>query len=252
MSKQYSDSPEAPDIESSTADYATRFAGDSGKWFLKMQDRGTKKLINKLMGGRPFSVLDVGGGHGQNVQVLRQMGADITVVGSTEACSTLLQDDIEKGHIKFVTGNLKQLPFADAEFDVVISYRIMAHIDDCDLLAKELCRVASKLVLVDYSSTRSVNVISDLLYVFKKSLEKNTRKFRLHSPAEMRQSFKAAGAYAFSSFSQYFFPMALHRALAKPGLSKLLEAVARAFGLTHFFGSPVIGAYLVNKDLKDE
>ena len=52
---------ETPDIETSSDDYARRFAGPAGQFFLKIQE----KAFERVLQGRPIcSVLDVGGGHG--------------------------------------------------------------------------------------------------------------------------------------------------------------------------------------------
>jgi hypothetical protein len=43
---------------------------------------------------------------------------------------------------------------------------------------------------------------------------------------------------------QFVWPMALHRALASPELSRTIESVARALLLRRFFGSPVIAKFV--------
>ena len=54
---------EQPDIESSTRDYATRFSGPIGEWFLYVQEQGTERHFQALVteANQSLSVLDAGG-----------------------------------------------------------------------------------------------------------------------------------------------------------------------------------------------
>ena len=61
-------SAETPDIETSSAAYASRFAGSAGRYLLSVQSRAVVQAIADLP---PGTALDVGGGHGQLVEPLR-------------------------------------------------------------------------------------------------------------------------------------------------------------------------------------
>ena len=50
-----------PDVETASDDYARRFSGPVGEWFLDVQERACLDLLRPWRGG---TVLDVGGGHG--------------------------------------------------------------------------------------------------------------------------------------------------------------------------------------------
>lgn len=63
--------PETADIETSSDDYASRFAGATGAWMLDVQRDATIRL----MGDDTDSILDVGGGHGQLARPLCETGA---------------------------------------------------------------------------------------------------------------------------------------------------------------------------------
>ncbi|NEO49979.1 MAG: class I SAM-dependent methyltransferase, partial [Moorea sp. SIO4A3] len=56
------DFPETADIETSSEDYASRFAGEIGAWLLKVQEDATLKMLTPYP---KATILDVGGGHGQ-------------------------------------------------------------------------------------------------------------------------------------------------------------------------------------------
>jgi len=51
--------PETADVETSSEDYAGRFSGAVGAWFLKVQEDATLHMLSPHAGA---SVIDVGGG----------------------------------------------------------------------------------------------------------------------------------------------------------------------------------------------
>ena len=240
----FSEYPQAPDIETATMDYRERFSGDVGKWFLEIQSDCTRKILSErseLTGGS-LNVLDVGGGHGQNVAPILGEGHKLTIVGSNEECGNLVRD-VDSPDFSFVTGSMLDLPFDDARFDLVLSYRMMAHIGDWRRFAKELARVSKGGVAVDYPTSRSVNALSSTFYASKKRIEMNTREFRRFSEPLLRREMQAAGLYLRRRYPQFLFPMAMHRAMGNKGLSATLERLPRLLQLTRLFGSPVIAAF---------
>jgi 2-polyprenyl-3-methyl-5-hydroxy-6-metoxy-1,4-benzoquinol methylase len=225
------------DVETSSADYARRFAGPVGEWFLAVQTRLTLEL---LAGFRGASLLDVGGGHAQLAAPLAEAGFDVTVLGSDDACAERLRPLLDAGRVRFRSGDLLRSPFADNSFDVAVAYRLLPHVDDWRALLAELCRVARRAVLVDYPTRRSLNAFSDALFGFKKRVEGDTRPFRVFGEAELRQAFESAGFALTARRPEFFWPMALHRGLRAAAASRGLESLASASGLTAGFGSPVI------------
>ena len=237
--------PDAPDIESSTAEYARRFAGPVGQWLLDVQGAATVRLVSGM--GHPkhgqLRILDVGGGHGQNVKTLLTQGHALTVLGSDASCAGLIKDEIKKGEIQFDTGALLTLPYPDDSFDVVVSYRTLSHMVEWEKLVAELCRVASDSVIIDYPATASFNLISGALFQTKKRIEKNTRYYITFRHKEIESAFAKTGFSATGKIKQFFFPMVLHRVLGIRAISVFSEKVARYLGLTRLFGSPVIAKF---------
>ena len=229
--------PDCPDIHSSTDDYATRFRGTVGQWFLEVQETGTRKLLS---GKTSLNILDVGGGHGQNIEGLLRAGHKLTVQGSDSSCKKRIQNYINDSRIQFVESPLTKLPFPDQTFDAVISYRMITHVPDYPLFIAELCRVAQNTILVDFSSLQSINYFSELFFSLKKGLEKNTRTFSMFWQKDLEKEFNKHGFYFHSRYGQFVFPMALHRMLKIKSLSVLMESAARMTGLSNLFGSPVL------------
>ncbi len=229
--------PETADIETSSNDYASRFAGATGTWMLGVQE---KIALEKLKSGGVSTILDVGGGHGQLAAPLCRAGFDVTVLGSDESCRARIDELVGSGRCPFVVGNVIELPFDDRGFDAAISFRLLTHCSRWPELVKELCRVARKSVVVDYPTSESLNVIAPALFGAKKRLEGNTRTWRLFRHAEVIEEFARHGFEARSRTGQFFLPMVLHRALKSAPLSAGLEGMCRALGLSRLWGSPVI------------
>ena len=232
--------PETADIHTSSDEYAGRFAGKSGEWMLAVQEKIALDFL-KLSGAK--TVLDVGGGHGQLAHPLVRDGYDVTVLSSAPECSHRIQDLIGAGKCRFVVGNVISLPFADQSFDAVISIRLVMHCEQWPKLIAELCRVAKKVVIVDYPTSQSINSIAPALFGAKKKLEKNTREWRLFRHEEITGEFAKNGLRIANRTGQFFFPMVLHRVLKMQPISAALEACSRALGLNRRWGSPVIVSF---------
>lgn len=231
------DFPETADIETSSDDYASRFAGAVGEWFLQVQGEGTLRLLSDYPGAR---ILDVGGGHGQIAALLARHGYDVTVQGSAEVCGARIAPLVQAGQVRFDVANILDLPYPDRAFDVVISYRLLPHVERWRAFVAELARVARHAVVVDYPEVRSANAVAPLLFPVKKQMEGNTRTYTTFRRAELVEAFGEHGLQYGDRFPEFFFPMVLHRRLQQPAISAALEGASRALGLTGFLGSPVI------------
>lgn len=229
--------PETADIGASTEDYARRFVGKAGEWLLQVQETGTLQLLKPYPGAR---ILDVGGGHGQLAGPLVREGHHVTVLGSAEICKARVQPLIDRGQCDFKVGNILDLPYTDQAFDVVVSYRLLAHVTEWQQYLSELTRVARYAVIIDYPSTSSLNYIAPRLFKLKQGLEKNTRTFTTYNDVDVRSAFKSFGFGRMAEYRQFFLPMVIHRALKQPALSAAIESGFRKVGLTDRYGSPVI------------
>jgi ubiquinone/menaquinone biosynthesis C-methylase UbiE len=228
---------ETADIETSSEDYAQRFSGKIGEWFLKVQEEATLRMINLYPSA---SILDVGGGHGQLTEALIRNECKITVLGSSQICKNRIRELVDQGRCEFTTGNILDLPYPDNAYDVVMSYRLLPHVTRWSKLIAELTRVARRAVIVDYPTIRSINCISPFLFDFKKRLEKNTRPYTLFRESELIEVFRSHRFVVSERYPEFFLPMALHRILKSPAFSSLAENVFHGIGLTSLFGSPVI------------
>lgn len=237
--KSHSDGPlEDADISTSSDDYARRFAGPVGQWFLDTQTVITLDLLRALPRGA--SVLDVGGGHAQIAPPLILAGYDVTVVGSDSSCERRLRTWIDQGGCRFDVGDLRALPYPEQSFDAVVCFRLLSHSVSWTALVGELCRVARHSVVLDYPSLRSSNILSERLFKLKQGIELNTRRFMMFTPQQISAAFADHGFTVRSERPQFLIPMVLHRLANSAPLSRVAEVPGRLLGLTRWFGSPII------------
>jgi len=230
-------SPETPDIETSSADYAQRFAGRAGAYLLEVQSHSIARALEGLQSG---SVLDVGGGHGQLVNPLGRLGWSVTVHGTDPACERNLRELHGEVSCRFMLGDLFALPAADRSFDVVVAVRLLSHVEDWPRLIAEMCRVARHAVIVDYPSKSGLNALTPMLFGLKKSVEGNTRTYASFSRDELCRAFGRHGFTFERQVKQFFLPMVVHRMGDARAPLRAAEGLFRASGLTALAGSPVI------------
>lgn len=228
---------ETADIETASDDYATRFSGPAGEFFLNRQT----KLTLDILKNRPKArVLDIGGGHAQLATPLVENGYDVTVTGSDDSCEARLKQSIPSGNYTYITCNSLHLPFEDQSFDVVLSFRLLPHITEWQQLISEMCRISKQCVVFDYPDKRSSNIMSKQLFSIKKKIEKNTRPFMLFSRSEVATEL-TKHEFLWPEFRpEFFLPMVIHRKLQNKTISSAMEAFFGATAMTKMLGSPII------------
>lgn len=234
-----SETHEFPDLVTASDDYQSRFDGAVGKWLLQCQDRCTRELLR----GRSLNILEVGGGHGQNVEVITAAGHQLTVLGSDQRTEKRIADAVASRRVAFTTGNFLSLPFENRSFDAVISYRTLCHMHSLDRFMDELARVADRYIIVDFPVRLSCNALYGLTFWAKRRVERNTREFRIFSEQALCGEFRERGFAVDRTCKQFFLPMVVHRMLGRRGLSETVERIARGCALTRIFGSPVVACF---------
>ncbi len=228
---------ETADIETASADYACRFKGAAGEFFLNRQ---TKLVLELLQDFPRAKVLDVGGGHAQIAEPLVSEGFDVTVTGSDDSCRTLLDQRIDTGNFTYHTCDLLNLPFEDRSFSVVLAFRLLPHLQRWQRALAELCRVADKAVILDYPDRRSTNIFYSQFFGMKKRIEGNTRPFTLFTRKQISEELARNGFTRTDFHPEFFLPMVIHRTLQNWKVSFWMESLCRKSGLTAKLGSPII------------
>ena len=228
-------SEEMPDVETSSDDYARRFQGAAGRYLLSIQ---AEAIARALQGLPPGNALDVGGAHGQLLDLLRSLGWQVTVHGTSAECET----NLRRRHFgsPFIRGPLHALPAADRSFDLVVAVRLLPHVTQWSQLIAEMCRVSRRTVLFDYPSKGGLNALTPLLFGVKKSIEGNTRDYRSFSRRELSTELHRHGFGVERQVKQFFLPMVVHRVGRAALPLRATEQLCRFSGLTALAGSPVI------------
>lgn len=230
-----------PDIESSSDDYAARFAGPVGRYLLDVQ----RDLVRDLLGARTcehLRVLEVGGGHAQLTPSLLAAGHDVVVHGSASVCARRIAPLLQRypDRARFVASSLWSLPFADRAFDAVIGVRLLAHVESWEGLLAEMARVCRHHLIVDFPPRFSANLLEPALFTLKRGLEGNTRPFFCYRAGLLRACLRDHGFCRFREVRQLFLPMVLHRMARSRAFSAGTEAVCRGLGLTRLLGAPTL------------
>jgi ubiquinone/menaquinone biosynthesis C-methylase UbiE len=227
------------DIESATDRYARRFSGSVGKYFLERQAKLTLRLAD--IGRHPEAeVLDIGGGHTQLAPHFLKEGCSVSIFASDESCRVRPDRILGSVNYRFATGDLLHLPYPDDSFEIVTLFRLVTHETDWEALIEEAARVSRDVVILDYPDIRSFNVLSRMLFLVKKAVEKDTRDYELFSRKKIAAAMDRAGLSDLTWCPQFFLPMALYRLAGSGRLARCLEGIFGAIGLTKLFGSPVI------------
>jgi SAM-dependent methyltransferase len=235
-----------PDIETASLDYASRFSGTAGKYLLGEQTKCVERLISGFKAG---SVLEVGGGHGQLIELYRKLGLKFTIHGSHQSCFNNLDDSVSDANT--VVSSLRKLPFQSSSFDVVIAIRLITHADDWPKVLAEMCRVARHVVVFDYPTRRSLNGMMPFLFEMKKNIEGNTRTFRNFRKSEFQKILHSSGFQVGTIRNQFFIPMVVHRVLGGSVVSRFAEWIFSSVGATWAFGSPAV-MKVVKQQIGDE
>ena len=225
------------DIETSSEDYALRFSGEIGKYFLDVQTRITLDLLKLWPNAK---VLDVGGGHAQIAAPLVNAGYNVTIVGSDKSCRARLDKFLKQEDFEFLSCNLLDLPFENNRFDVVVAFRLLTHEKNWEVQISELCRVAKFAVIVDYPDIRSFNIFYNLFFSLKKKLEGNTRTYRNFSRKIIIDEFRKNNFINAVVKPEFFLPMVVHRTVKNIFILKKVEKLFNISGITKLFGSPII------------
>jgi ubiquinone/menaquinone biosynthesis C-methylase UbiE len=98
----------------------------------------TLQMVQRLRPGKSNLHLDIGSGHGDLIQLLRDNG----VVGHSSACDytqTLMQlDDV---NVDVANLNDEDLPYGDASFDLVTCTEVVEHLEHYRKTIREMYRV---------------------------------------------------------------------------------------------------------------
>ncbi len=225
------------------ADYAADYDRDRfGGGFGSGMEQDEVALYLRLLAGCPGPVLDAGCGTGKISLPLLASG--LRVVSADFSPEMLDQARAKAGaaglNMCGLLADIQALAFKDRAFTACVSSRALMHVPDWRRGLGELCRVTGDILTLDIPPTWS----SSGLDALRRRLEdrrpgRSGHPYRTFTAREVTRELERHGFEILESHRAFFLPVAFHRRLERPALSRRLERMFSAVGLTRLLGAPL-------------
>jgi SAM-dependent methyltransferase len=215
-----------------------RFGGPIGELIAAEQGRVLANFVGRIKDRR---ILDVGTGTGRAALLMARGGARVTAVDASDEMLAIARRHGEEEHlaVRFLVGDVHRLEFGDRDFDVVISLRVLMHAADWRQSVAELCRVADRLVIIDYPSAVSFAAVQAVARRVTHALGARTEPYRVLSHTAIARELARSRFRVRSVHRQFVLPIALHKAIGSRRLTLLSRKVSERLGLLRLLGTPV-------------
>jgi ubiquinone/menaquinone biosynthesis C-methylase UbiE len=217
---------------------ARRFGGPIGEIVAASQAGVLLNMVGEIHGR---TVLDVGTGTGRAALLLAGAGAKVTGVdASDEMLAIARQRAAREGiDLPFLTGDAHALDFPDRSFDTVVSLRVLMHTPDWHRFVAELCRVASRQIVIDYPALSSAAAIESCTRRITHRLGWRTEPYTVFTAGAVSREFLSHGFAVRAEHRQFVLPIALHKAVGSARFTRSIEQIFERVGVLRFLGSPV-------------
>jgi len=217
---------------------ARRFGGPIGELVATTQARVLAEFIGPLSNR---TIVDVGTGTGRAALLLAREGARVTGVdASSEMLAVAERRAAAEGvDVRFQVGDAHTLDFPDRSFDVALSLRVIMHTPQWRACIAELCRVADRLVVLDYPSAWSTAALESVARRVAHALGVKTEAYRVFNPRTIDAELRRHGFRVRSVHRQFVLPIAAHKAVGSLRLTLFVEGLLERVGLLAVVGSPV-------------
>ncbi len=217
---------------------ALRFSGPIGRLIADTQERQIAGFLSPVEGRR---LLDVGTGTGRAAIALAQRGGIVTAVDASAEMLAVAERRAREAntHIAFARGDAHHLEFPDRAFDAVVCLRVLMHTPDWRTSLRELCRVSSGRVVVDYPSLWSAAALQAATRHVAHTFNRSVEAYRVFSPGSIAGALQAEGFRVTGQHRQFVLPIALHKSINSEAWTRGVEGVMARTGLLRLFGSPV-------------
>ena len=217
---------------------ARRFGGPIGELIASTQARVLANLIGTI---RHRAILDVGTGTGRAALLLARGGANVTAVdASSEMLAVARRRATEEGAaVRFLVGDAHALDFPDRSFDVALSLRVIMHTPQWRQCIAELCRVADRLVIVDYPSAPSFAALESVARRITHTVGFKAEPYRVFTDRTIAAAFATHGFRVRSVHRQFVLPIAFHKAIGSRRFTIAVETFLDRIGVLGIVGSPI-------------
>jgi SAM-dependent methyltransferase len=217
---------------------ARRFGGPIGALLAEAQAR---LLAAALTPAAHPTVLDVGTGTGRAALQLAAAGARVTGIDASDemlavARARAAADVID---VTFREGDAHAIDAPDRSFDAVVCLRVLMHTPRWRDVVHELCRVADRLVVLDFPSAVSAAVLESAARRLAHLIGRAREPYRVFRPASVTKALQAEGFRVRTVQRQFVLPIAVHKAIGSPAFTRGAEGALAAAGLLRLVGSPI-------------
>ena len=116
---------------------------------------------------------------------------------------------------------------------------MLMHTPDWRRCIAELCRVASRLVIVDYPSAVSAALLESMTRRVLHAAGRRTEPYQVFTHRAIAAAFERSGFTVRSVHRQFVLPIALHKAIGSRRATEATENLLARAHLLGIFGSPV-------------
>jgi ubiquinone/menaquinone biosynthesis C-methylase UbiE len=218
-----------------------RFSGPIGRLVADTQERQIAAFLAPVEGRR---ILDVGTGTGRAAIALAKRGAIVTAVDASaqmlEVAARRAEEALGRpSRVRFAQGDAHRLEFPDRAFDAVVCLRVLMHTPDWRASLRELCRVSSGRVVLDYPSLWSAAALQAMTRRLAHTVNRSVEAYRVLPRGSVAAVLRAEGFRVAGEHRQFVLPIALHKRINSEAWTRRVEGALERAGLMRILGSPV-------------
>lgn len=201
---------------------------DLPRGFFSFEMRRRLELVTEILSAQIQKmdnpdVLECGCGPGNILELLAPLRCKLTGLDLNQRYLELASEKVPRATL--IDGNVEQLPFADASFDIVYAVGVFQYLNDEHSAAREISRVTKDggFALISFANYRMLHLLIDPYYIFrifKKILgtgkqpttsEFDENKIRRYPLARLRDLFRKYDMHVIQSNSTSYGPLKFWR-----------------------------------------
>lgn len=225
-----------------------------------------KELTTEIKSRENPAVLECGCGPGDILELIAPLPCQLTGLDLNPRYLDLAAERVPGA--KLLDGNIEQLPFPDASFDVVYAVGVLQYLKDDQLAVREISRVTKEggFVLISVPNYRMLHLLLDPYYLFRPlrrifgtneqltTAEFDESKIRRFTLKQLRKLFADYGMNEISSMSTSFGPLKFWRREVLPLTISMCssEILRKGSEMKIFSGLKHVGNHLIITLRKDQ